>query len=201
MKVRLPRSQISSPVETLAALGCCINSERGPASMGRLSPHSVGWCVVKGDCFLHVMMWMRYLLLGLQSKYNLEKSLQLSVGSQLGVLNSSRLVLPLSVSSETLQLDANMVIFTWRAKAASITLLKIIANLLPCHWIKDWAGWFAGGCGSETVWSVKCLMRYELAISSPCTVCGKLNSVVQIIVLHHFWQRLAFGEFRDLWTV
>ena len=57
-------------------------------------------------------MWMRYLLLGLQSKYNLEKSLQLSVGSQLGVLNSSRLVLPLSVSSETLQLDANMVIFT-----------------------------------------------------------------------------------------
>ena len=29
-------------VETLAALGCCIDSERGPASMGRLSPHSAG---------------------------------------------------------------------------------------------------------------------------------------------------------------
>ena len=29
-------------VETLAALGCCIDSERGPASIGRLSPHSAG---------------------------------------------------------------------------------------------------------------------------------------------------------------
>ena len=159
-----------------------------------------------GDCSLYVMMWTRYLLLGLQSKYNLDKFLQLSVGSKLEVLNSSRLMLPLWVSSETLRLDANMVIFTWRAKAASITPLKIIANLLPCCWINDWAGWFArryrtSGCGSETIWSVKCLMRYESAISSPCTVRGKLHSAVQIIVLHHFRQRVAFGEFRDLWTV
>ena len=61
---------------------------------------------------MHIMMWTRYLLVGLQSRYDLEKSLQLSVGSQLGVLNGSRLVLPLWVSSETLRLDANMVIFT-----------------------------------------------------------------------------------------
>ena len=155
---------------------------------------------------MHIMMWTRYLLVGLQSRYDLEKSLQLSVGSQLGVLNGSRLVLPLWVSSETLRLDANMVIFTWRAKTASITPLKIIANFLPCGWISDWAGWLArryrtGSCGNEAIWSVKCLMRYELAISSPCTVRGKLHSTVHIIVLHHFRQRIAFGEFRDLWTV
>ena len=44
---------------------------------------------------------------------------------------------------------------------------------------------------------MKCLMRYELAISSLRTVRGKLHSAVQIIILHHFWQRVAFGEFRD----
>ena len=55
-----------------------------------------------------------------------------------------------------------------------------------------------GGCGSEPIWSVNCLMRYELAISSPFTVRGKLHSAAQIIVLHRFWQRVAFGEFRDL---
>ena len=117
------------------------------------------------------MMWARYLLLVRQSSYNLEKSLQLSVGSQLGVLNGSRLVLPLWMGSKALRLDANMVISTRRAKAASLAPLEVIANLLPCRWIYDWAGWFArrwaGGCDSEAIWSMKGLMRYELAVSSP----------------------------------
>ena len=35
-------------VETWAAFGCCIDSETGPASIKKLSPHSAGGCVVKG---------------------------------------------------------------------------------------------------------------------------------------------------------
>ena len=35
-------------VETWAALGCCIDSETGPASINKPSPHSAGGCVVKG---------------------------------------------------------------------------------------------------------------------------------------------------------
>ena len=126
------------------------------------------------------------------------------MGSQLGVLSDSRVVLPLWMGSETLRLDANMVISTRRAKVASCVVLEVIANLLPCCWIYDWIGWFlgrwAGGCDTEAIWSMKCLMRCELAVSFPFTVCGKLHLAVQIIILHHFWQEIAFGEFRNLYN-
>ena len=101
------------------------------------------------------------------------------------------------MGSETLRLDANIFISTRRAKAASLALLEVIANLLPGGWIYDWTGWFlrrwATRCDSEVIWSMKCLMRYELAISWDMnwlsfTVRGKLHWAVQIIILHHFWQ-------------
>ena len=69
--------------------------------------------------------------------------MQLSVGSVLGVLSSSRLLLPLQVGSQALWFDVNMIIFTGRGKVATFTLVVIIANLLPCCWVYDWAGCFA----------------------------------------------------------
>ena len=100
-------------------------------------------------------------------------------------------MLPLWVSAETLRLYADVVVSTGRAKATSLSPLKIIANLLPCPWIYDWAGRFtrgygADGCDSEAIWSMKCLMRYKLAVSTPFTVRGKLHAAVQIIIPHHY---------------
>ena len=145
---------------------------------------------LRRDRILHVTIWSRYLLLVLPLKYNLERSLQLSVGSVLGVLSSSRLVLPLWVGSHTLWFDANIIISTGGAKAATFTPLEFKANLFPCGLVYDWAGRFAKrwacGCGSRWIWSVKRLMGYELAVRSPFTACGKLHFAVQIIILHHF---------------
>ena len=94
-------------------------------------------------------------------------------------LSSSRLVLPLWVGSQAMRFDANMIIFTGRDKAATLTSLVIVANLL-CF-ARRWAR----PCGSW-IWSVECLVGDELAVSTQFTVCRKLHSAVQIIILHHF---------------
>ena len=115
-------------------------------------------------------------------------------GLSMWFLSSSRLVLPLWVGSQPMQFDVNMIIFTGRDKAATFTSLVIVANLLPCFWVQDWAGRFARRwarrCGSW-IWSVECLVGDELAVSTQFTVCRILHSAVQIIILHHFRKRVT----------
>ena len=112
----------------MATLGRCINSERGPASIRRLSPHSAGWCVVKWGLLLACIDVNGTSPARSSVKVQFGEISAVECGFIVGVLNGSRLVLLLGVSSETLWLDANMVISTRRAKAASIMPLEIIAN-------------------------------------------------------------------------
>ena len=97
--------------------------------------------------------------------------MQLSVGSVLGVLSSSRLLLPLQVGSQALWFDVNMIIFTGRGKVTTFTLVVIIANLLPCCWVYDWAGRFASKaiiCTSTWQMScVECMSEKETGASHP----------------------------------
>ena len=94
-------------------------------------------------------------------------------------LSSTRLVLPLWVGPEAMRFDANMIIFTGRDKAATFTSLVIVANLLRFarRWARRRRSW---------IWSVECLVGDELAVSTQFTVCRKVHSAVQIIILHHF---------------
>ena len=119
----------------MATLGRCIDSERCPASIRRLSPHSAGWCVAKGGLLPACIDVSETSPARSSVKVQFGEIFAVECGFIMGVLNGSRLVLLLGVSSETLRLDANMVISTRRAKAASVVSLEIIANLAPFRWI------------------------------------------------------------------
>ena len=126
---------------------------------------------MRRDQSLQKAMRSRYLLLALQSKYNSGRNLQLSVALKLGVWSSSGLVLPLRVGSHTLRFDANMIVSTGGAKAATFTPLVVKTNLLPCCLVYDWTRCFANkwACRSrgQGIWPVKCLIGYINWLSAP----------------------------------
>ena len=74
----------TNSVETLAAWGCCLNSEKEPAWIGKLSPHSAGSGVLKTGSIPHLTTWSWKLLLVLWSKYHSGEDLQLSIGLVFG---------------------------------------------------------------------------------------------------------------------
>ena len=119
----------------MATLGGCIDSERCPASIRRLSPHSAGWCVAKVGLLPACIDVNETAPARSSVKLQFGQNSAVECGFIMGVLNGSRLVLLLGVSSETSRLHANMVISTRRAKVASVVPLEIMAKLAPCRWI------------------------------------------------------------------
>ena len=101
-------------VETWAALGCCIDSETGPASINKLSPHSAGGCVVKGVLVPACKDVEEKTPARSSAKEEFGEISAASAGLELGVRNGGRLVLPLWVSAETLRFYADMVVSTGR---------------------------------------------------------------------------------------
>ena len=122
-------------VETLAAWGCCLNSEKGPAWIGKLSPYSAGSGVLKTGsvpAFNNVIVTTPASSV---VKIPLGGRSAVEYGLSIWFLSSSRLVLPLWVGSQAMRFDANMIISTGRDKAANFTSLVIVADLLPCCWV------------------------------------------------------------------
>ena len=122
-------------VETLAACGCCLNSENGPAWIGKLSSHSEGSGVLKTGSVPAFNNMIVTTPASTVVEIPLGGRSAVECGLSIWFLSSSRLVLPLWVGSQAMRFGANMIIFTGRDKAATFTSLVIVANLLPCCWV------------------------------------------------------------------
>ena len=146
-------------VETLAAWGCCLNFDKGPAWIGKLSSHSAGSGVLKTGsvpAFNNVIVTTPA-----SSVVKIPLGGRSAVEYRLSIwfLSRGRLVLPLWVDSQAMRCDENMIIFTGRDTAATFTSLLIVASLL--RFARRWAR----RCGSW-IWSVECLVGDELAVST-----------------------------------
>ena len=109
-------------VETLAAWGCCLNSEKGPTWIGKLSPHSAGSGVLKTGSVNVIVTTPASSVF----KIPLGGRSAVECGLSIWFLSSSRLVQSLWVGSEAMRFwckqSGNLHVVGNRSKLASLLL-------------------------------------------------------------------------------